>query len=144
LYFAIEFVHGVVFGMAVNGGGGGVDPEGGGMGNGMKGGGEDFGSVGTAIEDGLFVFWGIAAVDGLAGKVDEDIGVFEVLYPWAEGFAIPGGVGDTVVFDAGMAGKDNDVIVLAEVLAEAGADETVPPAMMIFLFFMACLFLNFQ
>lgn len=124
LYFTIEFIHGVVFGMAVDGGGSGVDPEGGGMGNGMKGGGKDFGSIGTAIEDGLFVCGGVAAVDGLAGEVDEEVSVFEVLYPVAEGFAIPGGVGDAVVWEAGMAGEYDDVVVLAEVLAKTGADET--------------------
>ena len=73
--FAVVFIHGMVFCMSVDGGRASVDPDFWGMGNGADGGTEYIGGVDAAVEDGLFVFGGIAAVDRFTSEVNEEVGV---------------------------------------------------------------------
>lgn len=96
-YVASEFVLGAVFCVSVDGGRGGVDPYFGWAVDCFDGFAEDGGGVGPAFENSLFVFGGIAAVDGFAGEVDEQVGIIEFHGPAVEGAAIPVGIADIVV-----------------------------------------------
>src|SRR5258708_32051817 len=87
--FAGGFVHGAVEGVAIDGGGAGVEPDGGRViepGYDLV---EELRGEDTRVEDGAAVGGMVAAVDAAAGEIDADVGVFEFVDPGAGGEAVP-------------------------------------------------------
>src|SRR5437868_5579001 len=112
------FVHGAVEGVAIYGGGAGVEPDGRRVferGDDLV---EELCGLDAGVEDGAAVGAVVAAVDAAAGEVDADVGVFELGDPGAGGEAVPwdhapGGLiraagknGDGVAVRVKVAGED--------------------------------------
>ncbi len=128
--FACGFVHGAVEGVAVDGGGGGVEPEAGRLGQVGDDLVEQARCADAGVVDGFSVGGGVAAVDAASGEIDADVGAFEVLGPVADVESIP--VDSVVRRSVGEAREDSDVVPLflevgcehaADLAAAAGEDD---------------------
>jgi len=82
---------------------------------------KEAGGVDAGVVDFFAVGLGVAAIDGVAGEVDEGGGGFELGLPGAGGFGVPGeGLDVGVGVGFGVSGEDGDVVAL---FGEIGGEE---------------------
>jgi hypothetical protein len=94
-----ELVLIAVQGVAVDGGGAGVEPDGRGCGGLGDGAADEAGGEDAGVEDLAAVAGGVAGVDGASGEMDDGVGAVELGGPRAEveavpGEGLPGGLGE--------------------------------------------------
>ena len=101
-------VHGTIKSMAVNGCGGGIEPEAGRVSEGADDLSEKMRGDDAGVVDVDAVVGRVAAVDAATGEIDADVGAFEVLRPEAGCLRIP--VDGLPLSGVRAAGENDDVM----------------------------------